>query len=572
MNSWKTRRAAALLCFAWVGACTGTAPKHAAANGNDTDGALAGSGYSLGGVVWGLLPNTTVRLANGSDTVSVGNSTFVFPNRVAPGSAYVVAVAAQPSGQVCMVTGGVGTMGDSRVTQIDVQCTPGGLSVGGTVEGLASLSAVTLVNQGTSSMVSANGAFNLPTGFAAGTPYDVQVWADPQGAHCTVANGKGSVANANVSNVAVTCAAATAPVLQFATGQSAAVEIGQATMNVASATQLRSAATLYNADRFGRFPTKPCGWPGGPLFINDFWNFRVLMFSGMPASNFASADAVLGVSNFTDQGGMIYPMATHCAPNMFVVTNQQSYNSTFSYTGFPLPDPNTVVTTEKIDFDCDPQGTSAPTDVAIYGGKLLIADPGHNRIRTWNTVPSDPTVRQDPDLAFGQSSFTTCDAQTTASGFNYPIGFYLGAHHFMVADSGNHRVLIWNRPFNSVSNGAPADLVLGQADFVTGAAQAVSASSFDPSSVDSDETKVVVTDKINHRVLVWSAMPTRDNQPADVILGQPDTTSNLCNQSADSSANPRADTLCDPSGAKLVGPFLVVQDLGNLRVVIYRAQ
>jgi hypothetical protein len=84
--------------------------------------------YNLGGLVSGL--NGSVTLVNGSDNVTVtaapgSTSTgFTFPNKVADGAVYSVAVLGlSTSGQTCTVlnnstaTNGTGTMGHSDVKQ-----------------------------------------------------------------------------------------------------------------------------------------------------------------------------------------------------------------------------------------------------------------------------------------------------------------------------------------------------------------------------------------------------------------------------------------------------------------------
>src|ERR1700761_5417999 len=79
-------------------------------------------------------------------------------------------------------------------------------SVGGTVSGLAAGGTVVLEDNGASDLsVTANGAFTIATGQAAGAAYNVTVKTSPAGQTCTVANGTGTVGSANVTSVAVTC-------------------------------------------------------------------------------------------------------------------------------------------------------------------------------------------------------------------------------------------------------------------------------------------------------------------------------------------------------------------------------
>jgi len=62
-------------------------------------------------------------------------------------------------------------------------------------------------NLGNNLNVSANGSINFPIALPTGSLYDVTVLTQPAGQTCTVTNGAGTVANANVTNVAVDCVA-----------------------------------------------------------------------------------------------------------------------------------------------------------------------------------------------------------------------------------------------------------------------------------------------------------------------------------------------------------------------------
>jgi len=83
---------------------------------------------------------------------------------------------------------------------------PQSYTVGGGVSGLGA-SGLVLAN-GADSIAVASGAtaFTLPTSVAQGATYAVAVATQPAGEHCSVGNATGTIAGANVTNVAVTCA------------------------------------------------------------------------------------------------------------------------------------------------------------------------------------------------------------------------------------------------------------------------------------------------------------------------------------------------------------------------------
>ena len=178
--------------------------------GSWSGGDAATSSYSVGGTVSGL-SGTVVLQDNGGDNVSVSaNGSFTFPTSLASGAGYNVTVMTNPSGQTCTVANGSGTVASANVTNVAVSCTNnstgGSFSVGGTASGLSG-TVVLQDNGGDNLSVSANGSFTFATSLASGAGYNVTVMTYPSGQTCTVANGSGTVASANVTNVAVSCTA-----------------------------------------------------------------------------------------------------------------------------------------------------------------------------------------------------------------------------------------------------------------------------------------------------------------------------------------------------------------------------
>ncbi len=175
--------------------------------------ALAGCGgggiTTVGGTVTGLTTGTAVTLLNnGGDSLAVAkNGTFQFAKDYSAGNSYNVTIDVQPAGLACTVTNGSGTIDSSasKVTSIRVDCVAG-LSVGGTVTGLASGNSVILENNGTDPLtVAANSAFTFPKLLAPGTSYEITVLTQPANQTCTVTQGTGTLSNSNVSIVSVSC-------------------------------------------------------------------------------------------------------------------------------------------------------------------------------------------------------------------------------------------------------------------------------------------------------------------------------------------------------------------------------
>jgi hypothetical protein len=163
--------------------------------------------YNIAVTVTGLAAGGLTLQNNGADTLSISsNGTFNFNQPVASGSGYSVTVASEPLGQSCTVSNGTGTVQSSNVANIGVVCVSTLYQVGGTLSGLlAGRSIVLQDNGGSSTLVSANGAFVFATPVASGSGYSVTILTQPVGQTCSVAMGSGTVAGANVTGVGVNC-------------------------------------------------------------------------------------------------------------------------------------------------------------------------------------------------------------------------------------------------------------------------------------------------------------------------------------------------------------------------------
>jgi uncharacterized repeat protein (TIGR03803 family) len=106
-------------------------------------------------------------------------------------------------------------MGTNAVTNIAVTCRPDTHTIGGTISGLGSANGLVLANGSDALDVLASAAtFTMPTGVANGSTYNVTVRAHPPLESCSVtSHGTGTVAGADITNVAVTCTAGTESVL-----------------------------------------------------------------------------------------------------------------------------------------------------------------------------------------------------------------------------------------------------------------------------------------------------------------------------------------------------------------------
>jgi len=148
---------------------------------------------------------------------------------------------------------------------------------------------------------------------------------------------------------------------------------------------------------------------------------------------------------------------------------------------------------------------------------------------------------------------------------NTPRSAYYDGTRLFVADSLNHRVLIWNS--FPTSSGQSANVVLGQPDFTSNTLNngGLSASSLNsPQSVYSDGTQLFVTDTNNHRILRWQTIPTSNGAAADLVIGQINFVSNNNSTSTNGLSTPQQ--LLKSNNGKLI-----ISDYGNHRLVYFNS-
>jgi hypothetical protein len=165
-------------------------------------------------------------------------------------------------------------------------------------------------------------------------------------------------------------------------------------------------------------------------------------------------------------------------------------------------------------------------------------------------------------VVLGQTDFTTSLAGLSATEMNSPTGVWTDGTRIAVADTGNHRVLIWNTFPNT--NGTAADIVVGQPDFTTNTGAAGTQGLRSPVGVSSNRLSLYVADTNNSRVLVYNTFPTMNQPAANVVLGQPDF------DTEPSSVTQQGLNL--PTGARAIGSQLYVGDTANNRVMVFDGQ
>jgi uncharacterized protein (TIGR03437 family) len=318
-----------------------------------------------------------------------------------------------------------------------------------------------------------------------------------------------------------------------------------------------TAATATTSNLFA-IPSAIAFDPSGRLFVSDSDNLgfaRVLVFVP-PFSNSSAAARIMGV----------FP------PNLAQAPPQDQQDKTL-FTGvnsiFFIPG-------------------SAP--------KVGLVDQNDSRIMLFDSYDNwpDPSTSLSPQATavVGQTSFssrgknggvTFIPAASTINLYT-PAAAVLAGNDLYVADSGNNRVI--DLPLQGGTFG-PATRVLGQDRFDMGAPNLIEGKEFDFTTsignnffaeagitIDSsgDTPHLYVADYFNNRVLGFKDFRNLTaNSRADIVIGQPDFNSGLCNVTGDPN-HLTAGTLCQPAGLLTdSNGNLYVADSGNGRVLRFPA-
>jgi NHL repeat len=268
----------------------------------------------------------------------------------------------------------------------------------------------------------------------------------------------------------------------------------------------------------------------GPLFVCDTGHHRLLIWTRTPAVDGSPADLLIGQADFLQEGR----------------------------------NANGAIAAKTL---------NVPTGVAAANDILAVADAWNHRILLWHGYPH--TSNRGADVVLGQADFTgglaNRGAKTPrADTLNWCYGVAVVAGRLFVADTGNRRVLMWESI--PTTNGAAADLVLGQRDFTTrdeNAGEGAGALGMRwPHGIAVVDDKLLVADAGNNRIMVWQTLPTANGVPCDLVLGQSDTMRLDHNRAA---YDPTANALNMPYGLGARNARIVVADTANSRLLGFEA-
>lgn len=359
---------------------------------------------------------------------------------------------------------------------------------------------------------------------------------------------------------------------QWSDGQSAEYVIGQPDFTTYSS---GSATNQFNSPRGAAID-----YTNNKLYIADLYNNRVFRFSYPISGNQPAPERVFGTgSDIHAQNTLPYPISVAVYDGALWVVNEKrivKFNSAHSASS---DGPNADVVLGQTNFTNTSSSTTQstfvePTDIVIDDtGNMWVVDFGSNRVLKFNDV-NNLSNGADADLVLGQSNFTNNSVETTQSGMSSPFGITISGLTLWVADQQNNRVLRFNSPS---SNGQNASGVLGQSDFTSNASGlSISAFSY-PTDVTIDAAgRLYVSDNENGRVMIFNdAANKSDGGNADNVIGQTNFTSRAATRGGSSNFY----YISEEEEAWRVGSVtvdptnnkLLVSDERNHRVMIFSA-
>jgi hypothetical protein len=266
----------------------------------------------------------------------------------------------------------------------------------------------------------------------------------------------------------------------------------------------------------------------GPLFVCDTGHHRILVWHRTPDADQAPADFVIGQPDFSDEG-------------------------------------------RNAKGAVGPATLNVPTGIAAAPGVLAVADAWNHRVLIWHGLPE--RSNEPAEVVLGQADF---DGALANRGADLPradtlfwcYGVAIAGGRLFVADTGNRRVLVWDRI--PTTNGAAADLVLGQRDFTTrdenAGGEARGLGMRWPHGIAVADGGLLVSDAGNNRVMVWRDLPEAPGRPCSFVLGQANTLGLDHNRAA---YYPTAAAMSMPYGIAVQGERLVVADTANSRLLAF---
>ena len=254
-------------------------------------------------------------------------------------------------------------------------------------------------------------------------------------------------------------------------------------------------------------------WPWGVIVVDHklivVGGAKAMIWNQIPAQNFAPADIVLGQPYFSET-----QVDNSSLPEKAKLYTARCVSSDGTKLLIGDYNANRLLIWNKI-----PSQNGEPADVEINNyemgcsltknGMLLAAEHLGPRVGLWKTIPDQDNQKPDITIGLGEEDLPHLDKDTLGQSW----GVFSDGERIFIADTNNGRVLIYNQI--PTRDSQPADLVLGQEDF-TSTIFAGRTGMQSLADVATDGEKLWAS--YGNRILVWNSLPQKSQEPADGIL------------------------------------------------------
>lgn len=211
-------------------------------------------------------------------------------------------------------------------------------------------------------------------------------------------------------------------------------------------------------------------WPygvfsdGTSLWIADTGNRRVLFFETIPSESFAEADHVIGKSDFNsrdyDNNDPIWPYSVRVHANgCLAIADTQFYRILLwndKKDAFSKP-ADTIIGQENFSnagqnqFRLTPEANTLnwTYDMCFHNDGILVNDTGNSRILMFKDIPKKNNASADGLIGrpnFNTSSDYKENMHGTKSALYWPFSITTQNNKLVIADTGNHRLVICDLP------------------------------------------------------------------------------------------------------------------------------
>lgn len=321
-------------------------------------------------------------------------------------------------------------------------------------------------------------------------------------------------------------------------------------------------------------------YDGQKLFVSDTRNHRVLIWNSLPAYNAQPADVVVGQKDMrvaasgAGSDKLNWPLGVYSDEKRLFVADADNervliWNSIPTQNGVSAdivlgqPDFNHVQVPQGK--DSSSHYITWPWDITVVNGKLVVV--GGNKAMIWNKIPESSFT--PADLVLGQPYFSEEHADNSA--LPDKARLYTArcvasdGQKLVIGDYNGDRLLIWNS--FPTQNGQAADIEIKgyemgcsltkngmlfaskhlgpsvgfwktaptkdnqEPDIIIGLNQTLphlsGISLNQPWGVFSDGARVFIADTNANRVVIHNKIPVKDEEPADIVLGEKDFNSSI---------------------------------------------